>query len=140
MKMYKSENELRKAIEKAFADAGWFTQKIESSGMNTGIPDLFVQKDGRSVWLELKLVKDKGPKQGASIKVDWRPGQQAWHKLYYMSKPELPVITVVQYNDDTILIPGVEIFKGRTVPAEKYDRLISPMHIPTIIECMHPFN
>ena len=138
--MYKSENEFRKAIEKVFACEGWFTQKIESSGMNTGIPDLFVQKDRRSVWIELKLEKHSGPKQGESIKVAWRPGQQSWHKLYYMSKPELPVITVVQYSDDTILIPGVEIFKGRIVPSDKYKRLTSPLQIPSIIECMYPFN
>ena len=134
--MYKSENELRKAIEQVFADCGWFTQKIESSGMNTGIPDLFINKNGLSVWLELKLEKCKGPKQGASIKVDWRPGQQAWHKLYFLSNPIVPVLTVIQYLDCIIIVKGTKIYEGRTVAAGEYDRLLAPLYLPSYIDSM----
>lgn len=114
--MYKDEAAFRKALCGKLAQYGWFTQKIESEGMNSGIPDLFIGKDYIQNFLELKLEKTDAPVYPADIKVHWRPGQQAWANKYYRSVKKC-VLTVIQYNNLLAVVPtGRTIFKGNTVP------------------------
>jgi hypothetical protein len=55
--------------------AGWWVQPIESSETAVGIPDLYLCKDGVSLWMELKALDKPWPNKQ---RLPFRPGQYGW--------------------------------------------------------------
>lgn len=55
--------------------AGWMVQPIESTETACGIPDLYLCKEGRSLWMELKVVPVAWP---TKQRLPFRPGQYGW--------------------------------------------------------------
>jgi len=79
--LYKSENEFRTELKKAFEKLGWQVQKIEVGAINTGVPDLYVCKNGEEHWIELK---NSHAELTSQWHIDFRPGQQAWLRRNYV--------------------------------------------------------
>lgn len=67
-----SEEEFRRKVMVEAANRGMHVSHIEAHISVAGIPDLNLSKNGRDVWLELKLIKATGVKM--------RPTQKRWHR------------------------------------------------------------
>ena len=74
--IYKNELKYRQAVVKALKSRGWFVQLIEVGATNRGVPDTVMIKGGRMIWVEYKNQPWTPPTP--KVKVDYRPGQQAW--------------------------------------------------------------
>lgn len=61
---------------------GMHVMRIESASTITGCPDMYVHGAGDDYFIELKNVKQN---INDSVKVPWRPGQQAWAVQYALS-------------------------------------------------------
>lgn len=83
---YKNEAAFSRALSDALRKQGAIVTRIETGMTSQGVPDMFVQFADDDIWLELKNmpslvmadILDKG-----FVKVQWRPGQQAWAMNYY---------------------------------------------------------
>lgn len=73
--LYKYEGAFRLALKKFLESHGWQVQIIEVGAINAGVPDIYICKNGREHWIELKASR-------ATFvdfwHIDFRPGQQAW--------------------------------------------------------------
>lgn len=93
--------------------------RIESGKTVVGIPDLFVQGGGTDVFIELKVCNDSSI-YDYSIKIPWRPGQQAWLYTYYiMHNMCKAALTVVKCNDGIIIIKHKKHFKNNILRSEE---------------------
>lgn len=89
--MFRSEQEFSKALVETLRANYWFVQRLESATTGVGIPDLWVAKNGKDFFIELKnMPKCDG---GLCIPVPWRRGQQAW-ALEYLRHMERPMYTI----------------------------------------------
>ena len=118
MHKYKNEAIFRINLCNAFAEQGVFTQKIESSGMNKGIPDMLACKGDKVLPIELKRLKSTVLDKSI-ITVDWRTGQQAWALLFrkYMNYPTL---TVIAADDAFLLLPMDKTYPENKVPFTEF--------------------
>ncbi len=115
---YKNEAIFRINLCNTFTEQGVFTQKIESSGMNKGIPDMLACKGNRVLPIELKRLKttvlDK-----SIITVDWRTGQQAW-ALLFRKHMNYPTLTVIAADDAFLLLPMDKTYPENKVPFTEF--------------------
>lgn len=74
----KSESEVRAAFIRSIRPFGATIQAIESGGTGNGIPDVFVQYQGASAWIEFKI----GAVRSERVEIKFRPGQLAWMNGY----------------------------------------------------------
>lgn len=77
-----TEADLRRALKREFAPLilrhEAVFQPIESALTGTGIPDLFIQRRGKSTWIELKELEVRSARQ--ALHVPFRPNQLRWIK------------------------------------------------------------
>jgi hypothetical protein len=57
------EHRFSKDLTKALEAYGCLVLSIETGPTNRGVPDLFIAKQGRSLWIELKVVSPKQEKE-----------------------------------------------------------------------------
>lgn len=88
--------------------------RIESHGTGNGIPDMFVCGRGLDTWLELKA-DDKYSITDKVIKVDWRPGQQAWALEYFRKHTTKNCLTLVKVSDGIFIIPMIMTYDKHMV-------------------------
>lgn len=118
MSKYKNEADFRTKLCKELNKVKVFTQKLESEGMNSGIPDMIACRNHRVQPIELKYIKCDHTKF-KDIKVDWRPGQQAW-AFNFHSEMLYPVITIVAFEDGYAVIEMLRPFKSNIVSTNDY--------------------
>lgn len=109
-----NEASFSKSLSAGLKRQGLFCTRIESHGTGNGIPDMFVQGNGYDLWIELKSANIK-PELN-KIKVDWRPGQQAW-ALDYRSLHTCykQTLTIVKADTGYYIIPMIEHYKNNIV-------------------------
>ena len=61
----------QKKLKPLLMKKGYFFQRFEQEH----IPDLYLAKNGKVLWLELKVINHSKSKV---LNPDWRPGQLAW--------------------------------------------------------------
>lgn len=123
MKKYKSEAAFGKDVSDAFKRLmAAHVTRIETGGTSDGVPDMFVSARGNDMWLELKwmpkaeLLKLKEV-EGKKVKVAWRPGQQAWARMYWAKhKCGKRVATLIAFKDCYAVW-----FMGSVVPGKQVD-------------------
>lgn len=93
-------------------ELGYKIQRIESPTTGRGIPDLFVETDDYSYWIELKREKRSFRSGPSPLSIGWREGQQTWMlEKYLASKRTRPCFTFVAFDDCIIAIPMIKRYK-----------------------------
>ena len=109
--MFKSESAFSSWLTGVFNKAGFDVTRIESHNTGNGIPDMFVQGHGYDMWIELKnepyvdCPAQCDYKHAAPLHVKWRPGQQAWARVYLLSHVIKSTLTIVALNRGFAVIP-----------------------------------
>ena len=94
---------------------GFDVIRIESHDTGNGIPDMFIQGFGYDFWVELKSDPKLKPNLN-KIKVDWRPGQQAWAlNYYYMHVKYKQTLTLVKASEGYYIVPMIQHYKDNIV-------------------------
>lgn len=118
--VYKSEAAFSRALSSALKKQGAIVTRIETGMTSQGVPDMFVQMNGGDVWLELKNmpgIDDEAVVKRGSIKVAWRPGQQAWGINYWrMHARKKCTYTVVAGKNTFYIITTNSVFPKNEVP------------------------
>lgn len=113
--MFATENEFSIFFTAKLKKYGMRTTRIESHTTGNGIPDLYVDGHGFDCFIELKNDK-KLSVHDKTIKVQWRPGQQAWMYEYFLKhKCYNCCLTIIACTDGWFIIPMTQIFKDSTV-------------------------
>ena len=114
-KGYDSESKFVEALNLQLIQEGFVPVRIESHSTGNGIPDLFVQGHGTDFWVECKNVKENY--DGFAAVVKWRPGQQAWMKVYAQAHKGVKIgVTLSSYKNGLVIIPHYKVFECNTVP------------------------
>lgn len=113
--MYDAENVFSKALTNRLNRFGMRVTRIETHSTINGIPDMFVDGHGFDCFIELKNDK-KASVYDKVIKVQWRPGQQAWMYEYFLKhKRSKCCLTIISCCDGWFIIPMTQIFKYNNV-------------------------
>lgn len=113
--MYATENDFSTFLTTKLGKLGMRATRIESHTTGNGIPDLYVDGYGFDCFIELKNDK-KLSINDKVIKVQWRPGQQAWMYEYFIKhKQSKCCITIIACTDGWFVIPMTKIFKDNTI-------------------------
>ena len=113
--MYTTENEFSTLLSVKLTTHGMRVTRIESHTTGNGIPDMYIDGHGFDCFIELKndrklSVHDK------IIKVQWRPGQQAWMYDYFLRhRKSKCCLTIIACTDGWFVIPMTKIFKDNVV-------------------------
>ena len=115
--MYNTEAEFSKALcDKMRRDGRIDYTRIESHGTANGIPDLYVMAGFNQYWVELKNSKSASVNSlKTTIKVPWRPGQQAWFEQYRRHNICRYGVTLMSAADCVFIIPMDRIYENNTV-------------------------
>lgn len=114
--MFRNEREFSQRLCAALKKRKMHPVQIETGLTQQGVPDLFIMTHGDDVWVELKNVYG-----GVPATVDWRPGQIAWHSLYYKHHHQKKcVYTVVALSKGFIIIPMTKMFKDNIICKDDY--------------------
>lgn len=113
--MYATENDFSKALTNKLSKLGMRAIRFESHGTGNGIPDMFVDGYGFDIFIELKNDK-KASINDKVIKVQWRPGQQAWMYEYFLKhRHSKCCLTIIACIDGWFIIPMTKIFKDNVI-------------------------
>lgn len=106
-----AESKFSAALVRMFNSSGCSATRIESHGTGNGIPDMYVLGFGSDFWLELK--HDPMLRQNMEhIKVDWRPGQQAWMYTYYLQHNKKRLcLTIIKAGKGYYIIPMFTVYR-----------------------------
>ena len=119
--MWDSESKFSTYLHRRLNAEGMYVHRLESHGTGNGLPDMFVMGHGDDFFLELKNDKKMtvAKAKAEGIKVDWRPGQQAWALTYRQRHATLEggklSATIVGVQDGILLIPMKQIFNNDIV-------------------------
>lgn len=80
--MYNTEREFVTAFLKHCKSQGIYTMRIETARTINGCPDAWIQGAGDDFWIEFKNITATSSEAHSQVVVPWRPGQQAWFRLY----------------------------------------------------------
>ena len=110
-----AESKFSAALVRKFNSSGCNVTRIESHGTGNGIPDMYVLGFGSDFWLELK--HDPKLRQSMEhIKVDWRPGQQAWMYTYYLQHNKKRLcLTIIKAGKGYYIVPMFMVYREDTV-------------------------
>lgn len=119
--MWDNESKFSTYLYRRLNAEGMYVHRLESHGTGNGLPDMFIMGHGDDFFLELKNDKKitvaKAMAEG--IKVDWRPGQQAWALTYKQRHATLEggkmSATIVGVKDGILLIPMKQLFNNDVV-------------------------
>lgn len=118
--MYNTEKDFGKTVMTKLKKEGMSCERIESHNTGLGFPDLFVQGRGFDCWLELKNCKTASIMQD-KLRIDWRPGQQAWYERYYAAhRGERNVVTLMSCHDGVVVVPNCMLYAGNYVEQPFY--------------------
>lgn len=113
--MYATENDFSTFLTAKFSKLGIRVTRLESHGTGNGIPDMFVDGHGFDCFIELKNNK-KLSIHDKIIKVQWRPGQQAWMYEYFLKHNKSKCcLTIIACSDGWFVIPMTKIFKENII-------------------------
>lgn len=113
--MYKLEKDFSKAMTTRLKKQGMLVSRVESHSTELGFPDAFVQGHGDDVWVELKNNTKVSICQEI-VRVPWRPGQQAWHGVYYTQHcTRRNVVTLMSCKDGVCVVPNIKHYQGNLV-------------------------
>ena len=113
--MYSTENDFSIALTKRLSKLGMRATRIESHGTGNGIPDMYIDGHGFDCFIELKNDK-KASITDKVLKVEWRPGQQAWMYEYFLKhKRSKCCLTIIACSDGWFVIPMTKVYKGDVV-------------------------
>jgi len=113
--MFATENEFSIFFTAKLNKYGMRTTRIESHSTSNGIPDLYVDGHGFDCFIELKNDK-KLSVHDKTIKVQWRPGQQAWMYEYFLKhRRSKCCLTIIACSDGWFIIPMTSIFKQNII-------------------------
>lgn len=113
--MFATENEFSIFFTAKLNKYGMRTTRIESHTTGNGIPDLYVDGHGFDCFIELKNDK-KLNVHDKVIKVQWRPGQQAWMYEYFLKhRRSKCCLTIIACSDGWFIIPMTRLFKGNII-------------------------
>lgn len=107
MTQYRSETAFSQALLRSWKNRnlGYKIQRIESPTTGKGIPDLFVETQDYSYWIELKREKTLFFAARGLISIGWRSNQQTWMlEKYIASGRKRPCFTIVAFDDCIIAI------------------------------------
>ena len=93
-----NEEEFRRSVMIEAANRGMHVSHIEAHISVAGIPDLNLSKNGRDIWLELKVVKANGVKM--------RPTQKRWHRERHESGGKSWVAVLDRETGDVLVLRG----------------------------------
>ena len=119
--MWDSESKFSTYLYRRLNAEGIYVHRLESHGTGNGLPDMFVMGHGDDFFLELKNDKKMtvAKAMAEGIKVDWRPGQQAWALTYKQRHATLEggkmSATIVGVQDGILLIPMRQMFNNNIV-------------------------
>lgn len=136
--VYNTENDFSKALTNKLNRFGMRTTRIESHGTGNGIPDMFIDGHGFDTFIELKNDK-KASINDKVVKVQWRPGQQAWmHEYFLKHKHSKCCLTIISCIDGWFIIPMTQIFKNNTVyNANKFGISYDELKHVTLARLLH---
>lgn len=114
---YKSEAAFGHDLDDVLKAEGWDVHNIQTPTTERGCPDRFMQNH-IGVWIELKNMHTsiKG-----SVKVDYRPGQQAW--LYKHYKHGGLGFTMIAGSDGFLIYQQRGILRDRVYTQGKWPQL-----------------
>lgn len=98
--------------------------RIESHGTGNGIPDIYATGNKHDVWIELK--NDKTLQKKNNVRVQWRPGQQAWMVNYSYAMHNRCCITLVSCKDSILLVRNVLHYSNNKVDVRQGTALWVP--------------
>jgi len=102
--------------------AGYECVRIESGSTEKGIPDLFVQGQGRDFWVELKAENRKVLSiKAQKVKVHYRSGQLAWALRYALAHNDKKhTYTMIRFIDAIAVLKmtteNVRIIEDNYIP------------------------
>lgn len=136
--MYKTENDFSKALTNKLNRFGMRITRIESHGTSNGIPDMFIDGHGFDCFVELKNDKKVSIKDKI-IKVQWRPGQQAWMYEYFLKhKHSKCCLTIISCTDGWFIIPMTGIYKDNIIcNANKFGISYDELKHVTLARLLH---
>ncbi len=110
------EANLKKRIQTLFNMLGdTVCQRVESHRTSVGIPDFFIAYKGTVTWLEVKSQMKQGDQR--YVRVDWRPGQQAWlYATHKASDGNVGCYTLVELGSRYVVIRHDHIYTDDLVP------------------------
>ena len=118
--MYKSESAFSKAFVESLRNRHIVVTRIETGSTSQGVPDLYIQGYGGDLWIELKNKKSKVDRR--FFKIDWRPGQQAWHSIYYKEHwYKKMVFTIMADLSGFEMVPMSRIYVDNLVASENVE-------------------
>ena len=119
--MWETEKKFSDYLHRRLNAEGVYVHRLESHGTGNGLPDMFIMGHGKDYFLELKNNKKLTVRSvlTSGIKVDWRPGQQAWAWTYKQRHTtpthDKVTATVVGLKDGFVIIPMIKMFEGNVV-------------------------
>lgn len=116
--MYRSEAAFSEVFVSFLRTHGYMVQRIESESTGDGIPDIYAVRNRKHYWIEAKNMPTTDTPT-RSLKVAWRPGQQAWAQAYRHFSGEHSY-TVVAMKKTIAIIPMVKVFRGNIVQYGEY--------------------
>ena len=128
--MYKNEAVFRGALVTVLRNKGWEVQPIEVGGINCGVPDLYMIKNGVEIWAELKNMYQCAKNL---LTIDFRKGQQAW--LYRHAKQGGISAVIIATSDWIVVHRYRELLKNDTLLLTRQDvMLCKTSNISSILE------
>lgn len=113
--MYATEKDFSTFLTAKLTKLGMRATRIESHGTGNGIPDMFVDGYGFDCFIELKNDK-KLSIHDKTIKIQWRPGQQAWMYEYFLKhKYSKCCLTIIACSDGWFIIPMTKVFGNNII-------------------------
>lgn len=78
-----NEKQFEKYVANKLKQCNFNTVRVETGATGVGFPDMFVQGNGDDYFIEFKVAA--GSIYNGNWKINWRPGQLAWHANYERS-------------------------------------------------------
>lgn len=136
--MFVTENDFSMSFTAKLSKLGMRTTRLESHGTGNGIPDIYIDGHGFDCFIELKNDK-KLSIHDKTIKVQWRPGQQAWMYEYFLKhKRSKCCLTIIACSDGWFIIPMTQVFKGNIIHnADNFSISYNDLKHITICRLLH---
>lgn len=116
---YQSESSFKQALLRVMRSHGLMCTCVETGKTSQGVPDVFVMGRGGDIWIELKNEPERTLQDKEVLKVDWRPGQQAWMWHYFLAhNTNKCCLTIVALKDSfgIITMSNGVLFEQNMVP------------------------
>lgn len=110
---YRNEAAFSRALIERLNKEGTDCVRLESHSTEVGIPDVFIQGHGHDCFLELK-----------NKEIIYRPGQEAWHKRYYVKHARRKSVLTLCARDSGIYFTSQFDNEVRKINASNLSRFL----------------